>query len=62
MDWRNVASSLDPLLNLVKEQAQGSSEYCFHHCGFETKTLFVCVPVVKIGIRFSLLSSYRFGK
>lgn len=36
----NVASSLEALLNLVKEQAQGSSEYRCHHCGFETKSFF----------------------
>ena len=36
----NVASSLGSLLNFVKEEAQGSSEYRCHHCGFETKSFF----------------------
>ena len=35
-----LASSLESLLNLVKEQAQRSSEYRCHHCGFETKSFF----------------------
>ena len=43
----NVASSLEPLLNLVKAQAQGSSEYRCHHCGFETKNFFWMCPSCK---------------
>lgn len=45
----NVASSLESLLNLVKAQAQaqGSSEYRCHHCGFETKKFFWMCPSCK---------------
>ena len=43
----NVASSLEPLLNLVKAQTQGSSEYRCHHCGFETKNFFWMCPSCK---------------
>ena len=43
----NVASSLEPLLNLVKAQAQGSPEYRCHHCGFETKNFFWMCPSCK---------------
>ena len=43
----NVASSLESLLNLVKAQAQGSSEYRCHHCGFETKNFFWMCPSCK---------------
>ena len=43
----NVASSLELLLNLVKAQAQGSSEYRCHHCGFETKNFFWMCPSCK---------------
>lgn len=44
---KNVASSLESLLNLVKEQAQGGSEYRCHHCGFETKNFFWMCPSCK---------------
>ena len=43
----DVASSLESLLNLVKAQAQGSSEYRCHHCGFETKSFFWMCPSCK---------------
>ena len=43
----NVASSLELLLNLAKAQGQGSSEYCCHHCGFETKNFFWMCPSCK---------------
>ena len=43
----DVASSLKSLLNLVKAQAQGSSEYSCHHCGFETKRFFWMCPSCK---------------
>ncbi len=43
----NVASSLESLLNRVKQQAKGSLEYCCHHCGFETKNLFWMCPSCK---------------
>jgi len=43
----NVANSLESLLNIVKTQAQGSSEYSCHHCGFETKSFFWMCPSCK---------------
>ncbi|PCI80386.1 MAG: lipopolysaccharide assembly protein LapB [SAR86 cluster bacterium] len=43
----HVASSLESLLNLVKAQAQGSSEHSCHHCGFETKSFFWMCPSCK---------------
>ena len=43
----NVANSLESLLSRVKAQAQGSSEYCCHHCGFETKNFFWMCPSCK---------------
>jgi len=43
----DVASSLESLLNLMKAQAQGSSEYRCHHCGFETKSFFWMCPSCK---------------
>ena len=43
----NVVSSLELLLNLVKGQAHGSSEYRCHHCGFETKNFFWMCPSCK---------------
>ena len=43
----NVASSLESLLNLVKEQTQATSEYRCHHCGFETKSFFWMCPSCK---------------
>ena len=49
----NVASSLEPLLNLVKAQAQGSSEYRCHHCGFETKNFFWMCPSCKLWDKIS---------
>tara|TARA_B110000858_G_scaffold162625_1_gene187786 strand:- start:7735 stop:8946 length:1212 start_codon:yes stop_codon:yes gene_type:complete len=36
----SVASTLESLLNLVKAQIEGGSEYRCHHCGFETKNFF----------------------
>jgi lipopolysaccharide biosynthesis regulator YciM len=43
----NVASSLELLLNLAKAQAQVSSEYRCHYCGFETKSFFWMCPSCK---------------
>ena len=43
----NVASRLELLLNLVKAQALGSSEYRCRHCGFETKNFFWMCPSCK---------------
>jgi lipopolysaccharide biosynthesis regulator YciM len=43
----NVASSLELLLNLAKAQAQVSSEYRCHYCGFETKNFFWMCPSCK---------------
>ena len=43
----NVVNSLESLLNLMKKQAKGSSQYCCHHCGFETKSFFWMCPGCK---------------
>ena len=43
----DVASSLESLLNLVQMQAQESSEYQCHHCGFQTKSFFWMCPSCK---------------
>lgn len=43
----NVASSLESLLHLVESEAQGSSEYRCHNCGFETKSFFWMCPSCK---------------
>ena len=42
-----VATGLKSLLNLVEAQAQKSSEYQCHHCGFETKSFFWMCPSCK---------------
>ncbi|MEX0965419.1 MAG: lipopolysaccharide assembly protein LapB [Pseudohongiellaceae bacterium] len=43
----DVASNLESLLNLVQKQAQESSEYQCHHCGFDTKSFFWMCPSCK---------------
>jgi lipopolysaccharide biosynthesis regulator YciM len=43
----DVATGLKSLLNLVEAQAQKSSEYQCHHCGFETKSFFWMCPSCK---------------
>ena len=42
-----VATGLKSLLNLAEAQAQKSSEYQCHHCGFETKSFFWMCPSCK---------------
>jgi len=43
----DVATSLESLLTLVKEQAESKAEYRCYHCGFETKSLFWMCPSCK---------------
>ena len=57
-----VASSLESLLNLVKAQVEGSSEYRCHHCGFETKSFFWMCASCKQWDKIRPIIELPFGK